>query len=241
MRIIMENDKIAIITARGGSKRIPGKNIKDFCGKPIIAYSIEAALKSGIFTEVMVSTDSEEIADIAREYGASVPFMRSAETASDYATTSDVIMEVLKRYKEKNMEFGYMCCIYPTAPFVTPEKLIEAMNIIEQNDVVEVMPVVPFSYPPQRCFVIDESHYMKYKYEQYIQSRSQDLEKQYHDAGQFYAYNTKKYLELNGKITGGIMPVVVSELQVQDIDNEDDWKIAELKYQLMKEQLVKEA
>ena len=229
----MESKKIAIITARGGSKRIPKKNIKEFCGKPIIAYSIEAALKSDIFDEVMVSTDSEEIADIARQYGANVPFMRSAKTSDDYATTSDVIMEVLEKYQEMGQTFDYICCIYPTAPFVTPDKLKEAMSIMEKNDVIEVMPVVQFSYPPQRCFVIGDDNYMKYKYEEYMQSRSQDLEKQYHDAGQFYVYDADKYVKLSGKISGGIMPIIVSELEVQDIDNEDDWKIAELKYKLM--------
>ena len=107
------------------------------------------------------------------------------------------------------------------------------MSIMEKNDVVEVMPVVQFSYPPQRCFVIGDDNYMKYKYEEYMQSRSQDLEKQYHDAGQFYIYDADKYVKLSGKISGGIMPIIVSELEVQDIDNEDDWKIAELKYRLV--------
>lgn len=234
----MEKKRIAIITARGGSKRIPKKNIKDFCGKPIIAYSIEAALESGIFTEVMVSTDSEEIACIAKEYGAAVPFMRSAKTAGDYATTSDVILEVLEKYKDKNEIFDYVCCIYPTAPFVTSEKLRCAMKVMEENNPVEVMPVVQFSYPPQRCFIIDENGNMKYKYTEYIKVRSQDLEKQYHDAGQFYIYHTQKYLELKGQISSGIMPIIVNEMEVQDIDNKEDWKIAELKYRLMKENIL---
>lgn len=229
----MEN-AIAIITARGGSKRIPGKNIKLFCGKPIIAYSIEAAINSGIFSEVMVSTDSEEIAEIARSYGAAVPFMRSAETSDDYATTSDVIMEVIERYQEMGRSFTYICCIYPTAPFVTPQKLVQAQKVMEQERPIEVLPVVAFSYPPQRCYVMDERGYMCYKYPQYSRTRSQDLEKQYHDAGQFYMYYAPEYLKLEGEITEGVMPIVVSELEVQDIDNEDDWKIAELKYQLMK-------
>lgn len=233
----MKGEKIAIITARGGSKRIPKKNIKNFCGKPIIAYSIEAALESGIFAEVMVSTDSEEIAQIAKNYGAEVPFMRSERTAGDFATTSDVIMEVIEEYRKRGREFDYICCIYPTAPFATSETLKAAMKIMEEVNPVEVMPVVQFSYPPQRCLVIDENQNMRYKYEEYIQSRSQDLEKQYHDAGQFYIYNTEKYLRLNGNIMGGIRPIIVSEMQVQDIDNEEDWKIAELKYRLMREGL----
>lgn len=233
----MVGEKIAIITARGGSKRIPKKNIKDFCGKPIIAYSIEAALESGIFSEVMVSTDSEEIAEIAKHYGASIPFMRSEETSSDYATTSDVIMEVLREYGKRGKVYQYICCIYPTAPFVTAQKLRQAMEIMERESPVEIMPMVPFSYPPQRCFVLDEEGNAEYKYKEYREARSQDLEKQYHDAGQFYVYNTEKYLKLNGKVCKGVKPFIVSELEVQDIDNEDDWKIAELKYQLMKENM----
>ena len=229
----MKKSKLAIITARGGSKRIPKKNIREFCGKPMIAYSIEAALESGIFTEVMVSTDSEEIAEIAKKYGASVPFMRSKKTADDFATTADVILEVLERYKEKGKEFDYICCIYPTAPFVTGEKLQKAMKLMEENNPVEIIPVVQFSYPPQRCFIIDEKNEMKYKYQEYIQARSQDLEKQYHDAGQFYVYHTEKYITLKGKIAEGIMPIILSEMEVQDIDTEEDWEIAELKYQLM--------
>lgn len=229
----MGSSRIAIITARGGSKRIPGKNIKDFCGKPIIAYSIEAALGSGLFEEVMVSTDSREIAEIAKRYGASVPFMRSEETSDDYATTADVLLEVIGKYKEMGREFDYMCCIYPTAPFVTPEDLREAMDILETKHPIQVMPVVAFSYPPQRSFVTDGNGNLKYKYEEYMRTRSQDLEKWYHDAGQFYIFDTEKYLELNGVIKENVMPVFVSELKVQDIDNEDDWKIAELKYRLM--------
>lgn len=228
-------EKIAVITARGGSKRIPKKNIREFCGKPIIAYSIEAAVKSGLFSEVMVSTDSEEIAEIAKQYGAKVPFMRSAKTADDYATTADVILEVLERYQEMGKNFEYVCCIYPTAPFVTAEKLAEAMEIMEENKPTVVMPMVAFSYPPQRSFVMDEDGLMKYKYPEYMTARSQDLEKQYHDAGQFYIYHTQKYQECNGKVASGVMSIVVSDLEVQDIDNEEDWKIAELKYQLMRD------
>lgn len=224
---------IAIITARGGSKRIPGKNVKDFCGKPIIAYSIEAALESGIFSEVMVSTDSDKIAEIARAYGAKVPFMRSAKTSDDYATTSDVIMEVINNYQQAGRTFEYICCIYPTAPFVTAQKLVQAQKIMEEKQPIEVMPMTAFSYPPQRCYVMDENGFMGYKYPEYSRARSQDLEKQYHDAGQFYMYYAPKYLELQGQITEGVMPIIVSELEVQDIDNEEDWKIAELKYQLM--------
>lgn len=225
---------IAIITARGGSKRIPKKNIKDFCGKPIIAYSIEAALNSGCFDEVMVSTDSREIADIAESYGASVPFMRSEATSGDYATTADVIIEVLDRYHDVGKDFDYTCCIYPTAPFVTSEKLASAMNIMKEHNPVEVLPVVAYSFPPQRSYIINDG-YVEYKYREFARTRSQDLEKQYHDAGQFYVYNTRKYLEIHGDVVEKIMPIIVPDLEVQDIDNESDWTIAEIKYKYMKQ------
>lgn len=230
------DNAIAIITARGGSRRIPKKNIKMFCGKPIIAYSIEAAFRSGIFSEVMVSTDSEEIAEIAREYGASVPFMRSAKTADDYATTADVLLEVLDQYNNIGKKFTYMCCIYPTAPFVTGDKLKEALNLLKENGSIEAMPMVAFSYPPQRAFII-KGGYAGYKEKKYIKTRSQDLEKIYHDAGQFYFYDIAKYLKIKGKIEDNISPIIVSEMEVQDIDNEDDWKLAELKYKLLKEKI----
>ena len=140
---------IAVITARGGSKRIPHKNIKDFCGKPIIAYSIEAALESGLFDEVMVSTDDEEIAEIARVFGASVPFMRSSSTSDDYATTSDVLLEVLDAYESQGRTFDSLCCIYPTAPFVTAGKLHAARSLFEDG-ADTVLVVTEYSFPPQR-------------------------------------------------------------------------------------------
>lgn len=224
--------RIAIITARGGSKRIPGKNIREFCGKPIIAYGIEAANESHLFDEVMVSTDSPRIAQVAEEYGAKVPFMRSEQASDDYATTSEVIMEVLRRYEEQGQCFDTAVCIYPTAPFVTPEKLREAVDKLEESDSMGVEPMVRFSYPPQRGYVKD-GEFAEMKYPEYRDARSQDLEPIYHDAGQFYCLDVEKYMNCEGKMTDGILPIIVSELEVQDIDNEDDWKIAELKYQLM--------
>ena len=146
---------VAIITARGGSKRIPRKNIKDFLGKPIIAYSIEAALQSGVFDEVMVSTDDAEIAEIAKKFGAKVPFFRSESTSNDFATTTDVLLEVLSEYEKRGSKFDYMACLYPTNPFITSEKLISAMDIIKTDKFAEVLPVVSFSFPPQRSYVRD--------------------------------------------------------------------------------------
>ncbi len=228
------NNAIAIITARGGSKRIPKKNIKVFCEKPILAYSIQAALDSKLFETVMVSTDSEEIAEVARKYGAKVPFMRSEKTSDDFATTADVLLEVLSEYEKRGKSFEEMACIYPTAPFVTAEKLQTAAKYLESGSAGMVLPVIPFSYPPQRGYVIrNESLEMKWK-ENYS-ARSQDLEKLYHDAGQFYFYKVAEYKEKNGKITEGICPMILDEMEVQDIDNETDWKLAELKYQLLVE------
>ena len=222
---------IAIITARGGSKRIPRKNVKLFCGKPIITYSIEAALKSGLFEEVMVSTEDEEIARIAREAGAQVPFMRSSESAGDYASTDDVLLEVLAAYKERGREFDSFCCLYPTAPFVTAEKLRTAMGLLDKAD--SVMPVVPFSFPPQRCMVLNGEGELRMKWPEHAKTRSQDLEPYYHDCGQFYCCKTAPFLEYKTTDLPHMVPMIMSELEVQDIDNPDDWEIAELKYQKM--------
>ncbi|MCM1123653.1 MAG: pseudaminic acid cytidylyltransferase [Eubacterium sp.] len=225
------SSSIAIITARGGSKRIPRKNIKEFCGKPIIVYSIEAALESDIFDEVMVSTDDEEIAEVARMAGAKVPFMRSEAGAGDYASTDDVIMEVLENYQKLGKAFTTFCCIYPTAPFVTAEKLRKAMEMLKQAD--SVMPVVPFSFPPQRCMVLNENGELRMKWQQYATARSQDLEPYYHDCGQFYCCKTDLFLEYKTTDLPHMAPMIMSELEVQDIDNPDDWEIAELKYRKM--------
>lgn len=226
--------KLAVITARGGSKRIPRKNIKEFCGKPIIAYSIEAALSSGIFDTVMVSTDDAEIAEIAKLYGAEVPFLRSAETSNDFATTPDVIREVLAEYEKRGEHFELAAFIYPTAPFVTGAKLKKAMELLTESDADTVMPVVSFSYPPQRALIVKDGR-LVFEYPEYMDSRSQDLEPHYHDAGQFCAFRTEAFLR-NGKfMLGNILPMVISELEVQDIDNQTDWEIAEMKYRLMKD------
>ena len=223
---------VAIITARGGSKRIPGKNKKEFLGKPIICYSIEAALQSGLFEEVMVSTDDEEIAKIAESAGASIPFMRSEATANDYATTDDVLMEVLEEYEKCGKSFDYMACIYPTAPFVTAEKLQNAMQILQENQASGVMPVVSFSFPPQRGMAIRGGR-LEYCYPENAMKRSQDLETMYHDCGQFYCYDVEKYRACRGDLPDGYFPIEVPELEVQDIDNFSDWKLAEIKYQMM--------
>lgn len=224
--------KIAIITARGGSKRIPRKNIREFCGKPILAYSVEAAVYSGLFDEVMVSTDDREIAEIGKQYGARVPFYRSERTSDDYATTNDVLLEVLEEYEKRGEYFEAACCLYPTAPFVTAEKLKNAMELLLASDADTLIPVVAFSYPPQRAMVVKEDR-LVFEYPQYIDARSQDLTPHYHDVGQFYCFRTEAYRKNKKLMLGNILPMVISELEVQDIDNLTDWEIAEMKYRLM--------
>lgn len=224
---------VAIITARGGSKRIPQKNIKLFLGKPIIAYSIEAAIKAECFDEVMVSTDDERIARIAESYGAKVPFMRSKENSDDFATTRDVVREVLKQYEMTGREFEYACCIYPTAPFITPGRLKESMDILIEKGADSVLPVVQFSFPPQRSVVLNNEGKAVFKWPENMLVRSQDLEPFYHDCGQYYCLNTKAFKEQEVLFMKNTCPVILDEMEVQDIDNETDWKLAELKYKLL--------
>ena len=228
----MSIKRLAVITARGGSKRIPKKNIREFCGRPIIGYSIQAAKDAGVFDTVMVSTDSEEIADIAKKESAAVPFLRSETTSGDFATTSDVILEVLLEYEKKGILFDEVCCIYPTAPFVTGEKLKEAVSILEDKKYDSVMPVTPFSFPPLRGMVMDGDK-ISYKWEKYEDYRSQDLETIYHDCGQFYVLNVESFKNTRKMVTRNTGAIEISEMEMQDIDNEIDWKLAELKYELL--------
>ena len=229
----MSIKRLAVITARGGSKRIPKKNIREFCERPIIGYSIQAAKDAGVFDTVMVSTDSEEIADIAKKEGAEVPFFRSEATSGDFATTSDVILEVLLEYEKKGVFFDEVCCIYPTAPFVTGEKLKEAVAILEDKKYDSVMPVTPFSFPPLRGMVMDGDK-ISYKWEKYEDYRSQDLETIYHDCGQFYVLDVEIFRQTKKLVTKNTGAIEISEMEMQDIDNEIDWKLAELKYELLR-------
>lgn len=223
---------VCIITARGGSKRIPRKNIKEFCGKPIIAYSIEAALKSNLFDEVMVSTDDEEIAKIAKKYGAAVPFLRSNKNSNDFATTKDVLLEVIEDYEIRGKKIESLCCLYPTAPFVTAEKLQEASKLFDKNTDT-VLTVTKFSFPPQRGLIQGKDGF-EYWMPENANTRSQDLAPVFHDAGQFYfckVSSLQTSSSLLGQITKGYE---VPELEVQDIDNYSDWEIAEMKFNRMR-------
>ncbi len=227
---------LAIIPARGGSKRIKDKNIKLFLNEPIISYSITAAIDSKIFDDIIVSTDSTQVADISKQYGASIPFMRSEKNSDDYATTSDVILEVVEKMKAIGKDYDMICCIYPTAPFVTEKILHKAKKILERTNANSVFPITSFSYPPQRGVIIDKKGYLQFINKEYEFTRSQDLQKQYHDAGQFYFLKVKDFVDEKRLVLSKTTPLIVDELTVQDIDNESDWEIAELKYQLMLKQ-----
>lgn len=226
--------RLAVITARGGSKRIPRKNIREFCGKPILAYSVQAALESGIFDTVMVSTEDREIAETAGKYGAEVPFLRSGRNADDFATTREVLREVLEEYERREERFDVLCCIYPTAPFVTAGRLREAVKLLEENGADSVLTVARFDFPPQRCVIIQDG-FLQFKWPEYAQTRSQDLEPYYHDAGQFYCLNVESFHEQDVLVMRKTVPLILPETEIQDIDTEEDWKIAELKYRMLHE------
>lgn len=225
-------NNICVIPARGGSKRIPKKNIKLFLGKPIVAYSIETAISSGLFKEVMVSTDDDNIAAIAKEYGAKVPFMRSAQNANDYATTKDVIVEVLESYQQLGLSFDKACCIYPTAPFISTSMLSESLTLLDTKKYDTVFPVSPFGAPIQRALKIEDGKIVMFQPEN-KDKRSQDLVPAYHDAGQFYWLDINSFLKKKEIFSSNSGAIILEEIQVQDIDTPVDWQIAELKYRLL--------
>lgn len=222
---------LCIIPARGGSKRIPKKNVRDFFGKPIIAYSIETALESKLFSEVMVSTDDEEIAKTAKKYGAVVPFMRSGANADDYATTADVLNEVLYNYEKADKPFDAACCIYPTAPLMTKKDLVQGFEKLRKGDFDSVFPVVAFSYPVWRGLRFSKNGKAEMLWPEHLNSRSQDLEEVFHDAGQWYWFLPEALKNKQRLFTDNSATIVVDALQVQDIDNLTDWRLAELKYE----------
>lgn len=227
--------KLAIIPARVGSKRIPKKNIKLFLGKPIIAYSIEAAINSGLFDEVMVSTDDNEIAEIAKGYGASVPFFRSEKNSNDHATTIDVIDEVLQKYQNNSQGFEFACCIYPCAPFVSSEHLQKSFKTLVSQELDCVFPMVRYGHPIQRALRINSFGRIEMYHPENMQTRSQDLEASFHDLGQFYFFKTNPILEQRKLWTENTGFIELKESEAHDIDTVDDWNLAELKYKLLRE------
>ena len=219
---------VAIIPARGGSKRIPLKNIKPFMGRPIIEYSVRAALESGLFDEVMVSTDDEQIAKIAVAAGAKVPFLRSAATSTDHAGLAEVIDEVLATYASMGLKFDSWCCILSTAPFVDAELLRRTFKTFTEGGFDTLRPVVRFDYPIQRAFRMDRDGRVSFMYPEFAAARSQDLEKAYHDSGLFYWGTSEK-----GFKSSRWGAVEIDAMYCQDIDTPEDWKMAELKYSLL--------
>jgi len=218
---------LCLIPARGGSKRIPRKNIREFLGKPIIAYSIETALACGLFEEVMVSTDDEEISEVARSYGAKVPFMRSSTAAGDFSGLADVVDDVKLSYQQQNRSFRYICCLLPTAPLVTPQIILEGFDELKMREEADsVRPVVRFTYPIQRALKIRDGK-VSFFYPEHTMTRSQDLEPAFHDAGLLYWMKFDAGLRSDNKYAFEI-PAEVA----QDIDTEDDWRLAELKYKM---------
>lgn len=219
---------LCIIPARGGSKRIPRKNIKIFLGKPIIAYSIAAAKESKLFNEIMVSTDDKEIAEVAVKFGAIVPFIRSTANSDDHASTLDVVKEVLESYRREGKAFDKICILYPTAPFVTTSKLQDGHKKL--NEYNGAIPVTDFSFPVWRAFKKDNNE-LSYQWPEFEKARSQDLTKLYHDAGQWYWIKTAAIKDT--LVPDPTAAVLLDNLEVQDIDNESDWRIAEIKYEYL--------
>jgi pseudaminic acid cytidylyltransferase len=231
----MKTKAVAIIPARGGSKRIPRKNIKDFHGKPLIAYSIEIALKSKLFSKVIVSTDDKEIAKIAKKYGAEVPFLRPKELSDDFTGTGAVVKHTLEYLKNQGVEIDFVCTIYATAPLLQVKYLKEGFEQLKNSDAHMAFSVTTMPFPIQRTFKIDEDGRCKMFTPEYFTSRSQDLEEAYQDAGQFYWEN------LNNKATDiafgkDSIPIVLPRYLVQDIDTLEDWKRAEYMYEILQKE-----
>lgn len=225
---------IAIITARGGSKRIPRKNIRLFAGRPILAYPIQAALNSRLFDEVMVSTEDDEIAAIARQWGAAVPFRRSRRNADDYAGTAEVLLEVLAEYEARGRWFTYGCCLYPTAPLVTREWLLKGQEMLLQKEYDTVFPVLRYPAPIQRALNLVDGR-VRMIWPEHDQTRSQDLPTSYHDAGQFYWFRVAALKQQQRLWTDNSGAIVLSDMEAHDIDTLNDWAVAEFKFQFWRE------
>jgi N-acylneuraminate cytidylyltransferase len=220
---------LAIIPARGGSKRIPRKNVKPFLGQPIIKYSIDAAREAGLFDEIMVSSDDAEIRNLAGQLGASAPFARSAAASSDTATTAAVLLEVLDAYRAAGRVFDFVCCIYATAPFVTSARLREAWTLLQTTGADSALTVTRFSFPIWRAFKIDEGR-VAFQWPENAVRRSQDLPPAFHDCGQLYLLRTASFQAHGSLVMPHTVPVMVPEGEAQDIDTEEDWALAELKH-----------
>jgi N-acylneuraminate cytidylyltransferase len=226
--------RVAIIPARGGSKRIPRKNIREFCGKPMIAWSIEAAQASGCFERVVVSTDDAEIAEVAKKYGAEVPFMRPAELSDDYAGTLPVIRHAVDWLIQHGEHIEYACCVYATAPFIAKEDLQRGFSLMQQQSSDYAFSVTSYAFPIQRAICITPTERVAMFSPEHFNTRSQDLEEAWHDAGQFYWGTTESWLEERVLFSERAVPVKLPRHRVQDIDTPEDWTRAEWMFKAMK-------
>ncbi|MFY9143265.1 pseudaminic acid cytidylyltransferase [Sulfuricurvum sp.] len=225
--------RIAIIPARGGSKRIPRKNIKSFCGKPIIAYSIEAAQKSGLFDRIVITTDDEEIAELARSYGAEVPFMRPKELSDDHTATIPVIAHAIQTLQDQGSIIDAACCIYATAPFIRPDDIAEAYHALIEHHKSYAFPLTTFPFPIFRGVKRDEKGNIEMFWPEHFSTRSQDLPEAYHDVGQFYWGKPDAWLEGTPIFSEAATTIVLPRHLVQDIDTPEDWLRAELMYKAL--------
>jgi N-acylneuraminate cytidylyltransferase len=223
---------VCIIPARIGSKRIEKKNIKNFLGKPILSYVIKEALSSGIFDEVMVSTDSEEISEVAKASGAKIPFLRSPKNSDDFAGTEEVLLEVEEKYRQTGIHFEEICCIYPTAVLLTAGLIKETNLAFHSNQYTALFTAVKYGHPIQRSFRT-ENGFAVLNWPEHRDTRTQDLQPMYHDCGYLYWIRTEALLEKKTLFTERTGLFVLKENQAQDIDTSDDWKIAELKYKAL--------
>jgi len=223
--------KVAIIPARGGSKRIPRKNIREFCGKPMLVWSIEAAIESNLFDHIIVSTDDDEIAVIAREYGAEVPFIRPTELSDDYVGTGAVVKHAVEWTLKNLGEVEFACTIYATAPFIKSADLVKGLKLLLQTGRQIAFTVTSFPFPIQRAIKVTESGGVTMFQQEYLMTRSQDLESAYHDAGQFYWAKTEAVMNEVSAFSDAAIPLILPRYQVQDIDTKEDWQRAELMFE----------
>jgi pseudaminic acid cytidylyltransferase len=224
--------RLAIIPARGGSKRIPRKNIKPFCGKPMIAWSIEAALASGCFDRIIVSTDDPEIAEVARAHGAEVPFMRPPELSNDHTGTIPVVAHAVDWMDQQVGPIQFACCLYATAPFVQPQDLQQGFELLQQSGAQYTFTVTNFAAPIQRSFRITDQQRIEMFNPAQFNTRSQDLEEAYHDAGQFYWGRAQAWLAATPLYSEFATPLVLPRFRVQDVDTQDDWIRAEFMFEI---------
>ncbi|EKF17397.1 pseudaminic acid cytidylyltransferase [Nitratireductor pacificus] len=225
--------RLAVIPARGGSKRIPRKNIRPFCGRPMIAWSIDAARGSGCFDKIIVSTDDEEIAAVARQCGAETPFMRPAELSDDHAGTVPVIAHAVEWHRQNGVAPDRVCCLYATAPFVQAEDLRTGLKMLEAEDCAYVFPVTSYPFPIQRAVRLTGEGRVEMFSPEHFYTRSQDLEEAYHDAGQFYWGRAGAWLGGEPIFSPGSIPLILPSYRVQDIDTLEDWKRAEWLFQAL--------